>query len=71
MWAALRAATMTKSSNSYVATERSGGAGSIITARYGFVGGVAGSNNGTIKGSGSKKALVSDDRSNTRPCYTG
>ena len=48
-------------SNSYVATERSGGAGSIITARYGFVGGVAGSNNGTIKGSGSKKALVSDD----------
>lgn len=47
--------------NSYVATERSnGGAGSIITARYGFVGGVAGSNNGTIKGSGSKKALVSD-----------
>lgn len=47
--------------NSYVATERSNGAGSIITARYGFVGGVAGSNNGTIKGSGSKKALVSDD----------
>lgn len=40
--------------NSYVATERSDGAGSIITARYGFVGGVAGSNNGTIKGSGSK-----------------
>lgn len=41
--------------NSYVATERSnGGAGSIITARYGFVGGVAGSNNGTITGSGSK-----------------
>lgn len=47
--------------NSYVATERSGNAGSIITARYGFVGGVAGSNNGTIKGSGSKKALVSGD----------
>lgn len=42
--------------NSYVATESSSnGAGSIITARYGFVGGVAGSNNGTIKGSGSKK----------------
>ena len=41
--------------NSYVATESSSnGAGSIITARYGFVGGVAGSNNGTIKGSGSK-----------------
>lgn len=40
--------------NSYVATERSSGAGSIITARYGFVGGVAGSNNGTITGSGSK-----------------
>lgn len=41
--------------NSYVATESgSNGAGSIITARYGFVGGVAGSNNGTIKGSGSK-----------------
>lgn len=52
--------------NSYVATERSnGGAGSIITARYGFVGGVAGSNNGTIKGSGSKKALVSDDAKKT------
>ena len=47
--------------NSYVATECSSGAGSIITARYGFVGGVAGSNNGTIKGSGSKKALVSDE----------
>ena len=48
--------------NSYVATERSnGGAGSIITARYGFVGGVAGSNNGTITGSGSKKALVSGE----------
>ena len=40
--------------NSYVATERSNGAGSIITARYGFVGGVAGSNNGSITGSGSK-----------------
>lgn len=48
--------------NSYVATERSGSAGSIITARYGFVGGVAGSNNGTITGSGSKKALVSDEK---------
>ena len=47
--------------NSYVATERSNGAGSIITARYGFVGGVAGSNNGTITGSGSKKALGSGD----------
>lgn len=48
--------------NSYVATERSNGAGSIITARYGFVGGVAGSNNGTITGSGSKKALVSGEK---------
>lgn len=47
--------------NSYIATERSSGEGSIITARYGFVGGVAGSNNGTITGSGSKKALVSDE----------
>ena len=47
--------------NSYVATEHSSRAGSIITARYGFVGGVAGSNNGTITGSGSKKALVSDE----------
>lgn len=47
--------------NSYIATERSSGAGSIITARYGFLGGVAGSNNGTITGSGSKKALVSDE----------
>lgn len=51
--------------NSYVATERSGSAGSIITARYGFVGGVAGSNNGTITGSGSKKALVSDNAKKT------
>lgn len=52
--------------NSYVATESSSsGAGSIITARYGFVGGVAGSNNGTITGSGSKKALVSDDAKKT------
>lgn len=48
--------------NSYVATN---GAGSIITARYGFVGGVAGSNNGTITGSGSKKALVSEDATKT------
>ena len=47
--------------NSYVATVRTNDAGSIITARYGFVGGVAGSNNGTITGSGSKKALVSDE----------
>lgn len=51
----------TEIANSYVATESSSGAGSIITARYGFVGGVAGSNNGTITGSGSKKALVSDE----------
>ena len=51
-----------KITKSYVATERSGNAGSIITARYGFVGGVAGSNNGTITGSGSKKALVSDEK---------
>ena len=47
--------------DSYVATVRTNGAGSIITARYGFVGGVVGSNNGTITGSGSKKALVSED----------
>ena len=47
--------------NSYVATVRTNDAGSIITARYGFVGGVAGSNNGTITGSGSKKALVSEE----------
>lgn len=51
--------------DSYVATERTNGAGSIITARYGFVGGVAGSNNGTITGSGSKKALVSEDATKT------
>ena len=51
--------------NSYVATERTNVAGSIITARYGFVGGVAGSNNGTITGSGSKKALVSEDEKKT------
>lgn len=52
--------------NSYVATESSSsGEGSIITARYGFVGGVAGSNNGTITGSGSKKALVSEDTKKT------
>ncbi|WP_288692828.1 type II secretion system protein [uncultured Gemmiger sp.] len=51
--------------DSYVATESRNGAGSIITARYGFVGGVAGSNNGTITGSGSKKALVSEDATKT------
>lgn len=51
--------------NSYVATERRDGAGSIITARYGFVGGVAGSNNGTITGSGSKKALISEGATKT------
>lgn len=62
MWAALRGRNNAEIANSYVATVRSSGsAGSIITARYGFVGGVAGSNNGTIKGSGSKKALVSGD----------
>lgn len=44
--------------SSYIAAD----SGSIITARYGFVGGVAGSNNGTITGSGSKKALVSDEK---------
>lgn len=54
-----------KIADSYVATERSSDAGSIITARYGFVGGVAGSNNGTITGSGSKKALVSDNAKKT------
>ena len=43
--------------SSYIATD----SGSLIAARYGFVGGVAGSNNGTITGSGSKKALVSDE----------
>lgn len=43
--------------SSYIAAD----SGSLVAARYGFVGGVAGSNNGTIKGSGSKKALVSDD----------
>lgn len=37
----------------YVATEEGGG--SIITARYGFVGGVAGANNGSISGSGAKE----------------
>ena len=51
--------------DSYVATESRNGAGSIITARYGFVGGVAGSNNGTITGSGSKKALVSENTKQT------
>lgn len=51
--------------DSYVATVRTNGAGSIITARYGFVGGVAGSNNGSITGSGSKKALVSEDEKKT------
>lgn len=43
--------------SSYIATD----SGSLVAARYGFVGGVAGSNNGTITGSGSKKALVRDD----------
>lgn len=44
--------------SSYIATD----SGSLVAARYGFVGGVAGSNNGTITGSGSKKALVSDEK---------
>ena len=43
--------------SSYIAAD----SGSLVAARYGFVGGVAGSNNGTITGSGSKKALVSGD----------
>ena len=47
--------------SSYIAAD----SGSLVAARYGFVGGVAGSNNGTIKGSGSKKALVSDDTTTT------
>lgn len=34
------------------------GGGSIITARYGFVGGVAGANNGSITGSGSGAAFT-------------
>ena len=37
--------------SSYIAAD----SGSLVAARYGFVGGVAGSNNGTITGSGSKK----------------
>lgn len=44
--------------SSYIAAD----SGSLVAARYGFVGGVAGSNNGTITGSGSKKALVSDEK---------
>ena len=40
--------------NSYVATDVN--SGSMIAARYGFVGGVAGSNSGTITRSGSKNA---------------
>ena len=40
----------------YVATEEDGG--SIITARYGFVGGVAGANNGSISGSGAEKVTT-------------
>lgn len=47
--------------SSYIATD----SGSLIAARYGFVGGVAGSNNGSITGSGSKKALVSEDATKT------
>ena len=47
--------------SSYIAAD----SGSLVAARYGFVGGVAGSNNGTITGSGSKKALVSDDAKKT------
>lgn len=37
----------------YVATDKNGS--SIITARYGFVGGVAGANNGSISGSGAEE----------------
>lgn len=47
--------------SSYIAAD----SGSLVAARYGFVGGVAGSNNGTITGSGSKKALVSEDVTKT------
>ena len=57
--------------NSYVATERSNGAGSIITARYGFVGGVAGSNNGTITGQRQQKSAGQRRHNKTRPCCTG
>lgn len=43
--------------SSYIATD----SGSLIAARYGFVGGVAGSNNGIITDSGSRAAFVSDE----------
>lgn len=43
--------------SSYIATD----SGSLVAARYGFVGGVAGSNSGKITDSGSRAAFVSDE----------
>ena len=56
--------------NSYVATERSNGAGSIITARYGFVGGVAGSTT-ALSGAAAAKSAGQRRHNNTRPCCSG
>lgn len=43
--------------SSYIAMD----SGSLVAARYGFVGGVAGSNSGKITDSGSRAAFVSDE----------
>lgn len=43
--------------SSYIAAD----SGSLVAARYGFVGGVAGSNSGKITDSGSRAAFVSDE----------
>ena len=43
--------------SSYIATD----SGSLVAARYGFVGGVAGSNSGKITDSGSRAAFVSSE----------
>lgn len=50
--------------SSYIATD----SGSLVAARYGFVGGVAGSNSGKITDSGSRAAFVSDET--TQPLMT-
>ncbi len=50
--------------SSYIAVD----SGSLVAARYGFVGGVAGSNSGKITDSGSRAAFVSGE--NTRPLMT-
>lgn len=55
-WAALPGQNKGTVESSYVATTANGG--SIITARFGFVGGIAGSNSGSITNSGAQGAFT-------------